>query len=388
MTSGGARLLRSAIGARRGAYPFGLFGMVALIAGAESVHAPRVRTVDPVGRVELSWSESAAAADGPQARADVLCLGDSLIKLGILPRVLEARTGVSAYNLAVLGGQAPSTCFLLRRVLEQGFRPRALLVDFSEDLLSLPPGQNPTCWADTVGARQSMELAWRSSDPALAISAGLHCVLPRWCDQSHTKDAFGLGLDQITADDPRVFERNWQINRGAQVAPRAFVPVDGLSAEDGKEWRPQAANAFYIDRLLRTAEASEIAVFWVLTPSVSGRRERRGAHAAYRKFIDHQLAAHPCLTVLDGQRLFGNKGAFRDPTHVNRDGAIRLSVAVSAAIEPRLYGAGSSARWIELVESSDQESSNYQKLVEDLDQSRGAVRSIGEIQGSRRVTLW
>jgi hypothetical protein len=391
MRSSGARLLRRASGACRGVYPFGLFGMVALIVGAECAHAPRGRMVDPVGRVKLSWSESMTAADGPQARAQVLCLGDSLIKLGILPRVLEARTGVSAYNLAVLGGQAPSSFFLLRRVLEQGLRPRALLVDFSEDLLSLAPGQNPTCWADSLGARQSMDLAWRSCDPTLAISTGLHWLLPHWCDQNHVQAALGLGVDRTTADDPRVFERNWQFNRGAQVAPRIFVPVEGFSSGTGERWRPQAANAFYVDRLLRTADAGKILVFWILTPSVSGRlkqSEQTGVHAAYRQFIDAQIAAHPCLTVLDGQRLFKDKGAFRDPIHVNRDGAIGLSVAVGTAIAPRLYGDRPAARWIELLETGDQETSKYQKLVEDLDQSRGAVRPIGEDQSSRKVALW
>jgi hypothetical protein len=344
--------------------------------------------IDPVGRVELSGSESAKAADSPAARAEVVCLGDSLIKLGILPRVLEARTGFSAYNLAVLGGQAPSSFFILRRALERGLRPRVLLVDFSADLLSLPPGHNPTCWPDTVGPHQSMDLAWHSCDPALAISAGLHWLLPRWCDQHDTKAAFRPGRDDSAVDDPRVFKRNWKFNRGAQVAPRAFVPVEGSASENGERWRPHAANAYYVDCLLRTAEARGISVFWILTPSVSGRFEPGGADAACRQFIDEQIAAHSCLTVLDGRRLFGDKNAFRDPTHVNRDGAIRLSVAVASVIAARLKGELPVANWIDLAETGAQETSNYQELVEDLDQSRSAVRPNLDVQSSRKVALW
>ena len=366
--------------------------MVALIVASERQLAPRAQTIDPVGRVEMSWNASAASAEGLEAVVEVICLGDSLIKLGILPRVLEDQLGHSAFNFAVLGGQAPSSYFLLRRVLEQGIRPRALLVDFSEDLLSLAPGLNPTCWSDSVGRLQGLELAWHSRDPALAISTGLHWLLPRWCDQNQRQPFSHLGVENQTADDPRVFERNWRFNRGAQVAPRTFVPVEGLSSANGQRWRPHAANAFYVDRLLRTAEAAKIQVFWILTPEISGHREQleqNGVLAAYRQFIVDRLAAHACLTVLDGERLFGNTGAFRDPMHVNRDGAIRLSLAVAAAIGPRLSEAEpTSPRWLDLVETADQETSRYQELVEDLDQSRAAAVPPVVGQSSREVASW
>ena len=80
------------------------------------------------------------------------------------------------------------------RVLERGLRPRAILVDFAEDLLSLAPGLNPACWADSLGRRESLEVAWHSRDPALAISTGLHWLLPNWCDQNHRQQLFGLGI--------------------------------------------------------------------------------------------------------------------------------------------------------------------------------------------------
>jgi hypothetical protein len=188
-----------------------------------------------------------------------------------------------------------------------------------------------------------------------------------------------------------VFERNWRLNKGAQAAPRAFVAVAGLSSANRDRWQPHPANAFYVDRLLGTAEAEHIPVFWILTPSVPGCRkqlEQNGGHAAFRKFIAERLAAFSCLTVLDGQRLTRNKDAFRDPIHVNRDGAIRLSVAVAAAIRPRLSEALPAAKWVDLVEIADQETSKYQEHVEDLDQSRAAVMPIVLGQSSREVAPW
>jgi hypothetical protein len=181
------------------------------------------------------------------------------------------------------------------------------------------------------------------------------------------------------------------LNRGAQVAPRAFVPVEGLSRAGGQQWRPHPANAFYVDRMLQAAEAAKIPVFWILPPQISEHRdqlERSGVLAAYRQFIAVRLAANSCLTILDGGRLFGNKGAFRDPIHVNRDGAIRLTLTVAAAAKLRLSGEAPGPRWVDLVESADQETSKYQRLVEDLDQSRAVALSIDAGQGSRKVALW
>jgi hypothetical protein len=391
MTSIRARLPAAMGKIGRRVFPLGFCGMVALIMALERFVAPRPGTSDRVGRVEMSWNGSAAAAEGGLARADVLCLGDSLIKLGILPRVLEDRLGLSAYNLGVLGGQAPSSYYLLRRVLNKGIRPRALMVDFSEHLLSLAPGLNPTCWADSVGCSRSLELAWHSGDPALAISAGLHWLLPRWCDRRHSDSLSSFRSDKKAADDPRVFERNWHFNRGAQVAPRAFVPVEELLSVNADQWRPHPANAFYVDRLLGAAQAEHIPVFWILTPSDAPRREQleqNGVHAAYRKFIAERLAAYSCVTVLDGRQLCKSKDAFRDPIHVNRDGAIQLSVAVAAAIRPRLSEESSTARWIDLVEIADQESSRFQELVEDLDQSRAALTPLLVGQSSTEVASW
>jgi hypothetical protein len=379
---------RPALRCPRGAFPLGLLGMIALVSASETVLCPRVRTAGPVGRVEMSWNEAARAALGSEARADVLCVGDSLVKLGILPRVLEHRLGFRAYNLGVLGGQAPTTYFLLQKVLAHGNRPRALLVDFSEDLLALAPGLNPTCWPDSVGHCQGLELAWHSLDPALAISTGLHWLLPRWCDQSERPRLFGRlsesRLDGAVAGDAPVFERNWRVNRGAQVAPRAFIPVERSEPSSNAGWRPHPANELYVDRLLRLAEVHQIPAFWILTPSTTQWREQieqNGKGAAYRKFIAGRSAKFPGLTVLDGQLLFSRRDAFRDPIHVNRDGAIELSLAVAEAIRPRLDAEVTGPRFIDLAAFADQETGKYQNLVEDLDQSRSAGGSVPIVLG-------
>ncbi len=98
-----------------------------------------------------------------------------MVKLGVLPRVIEDSLGLSAYNLAVLAGQPASSCFLFRQLLESGHRPRAVIVDFSAPLLTMSLQNNRECWAELANGRDAIELALEAGDPALGIA-----VLSRW----------------------------------------------------------------------------------------------------------------------------------------------------------------------------------------------------------------
>ena len=378
---------------RRYACPLGFISALAMIGAVQCVFGLRHEVRSPSGRVEMSWQAASRAARGPEGNSEVLCFGDSRIKLGILPRVLHARIRVSAYNLGMLGGQAPSTYFLLRQVLERGNRPRAILVDFSESLLTFAPSGNVACWAGWIGPREGLDLAWQSKDPALAVSTALHSLLPGWCDHGDRSPLVGAGANEgICAgpeDDSRVFERNWRLNHGAQAAPRGFVQVEET---DGRGvWRIHPTNAVYVDRFLRTAQGGGIAVYWILPPSVAARREQRertGSIAAYRRFLAERVTRFSCLTVLDGERLPWSDHSFRDPLHLNRDGAVRLSLAVAAAVEPRLLGPSAGPRWVELIASHNPDLNKYRDMLEDLDQSRAAIKPILVGQSFGEANAW
>ena len=138
-------------------------------------------------------------------------------------------------------------------------------------------------------------------------------------------------------------------------------------------------------------EAWRIPVYWILPPSVPERRvqlERSGVSAAYRSFVADRAAKFPSLTILDGERLGWSTTLFRDPLHVNREGAIKLSLAVAAATEPRLSGERSGPRWINLITIDDREVAKYQNLLEDLDQSRAAIGPILVGQNSGEASAW
>jgi hypothetical protein len=380
--------------------PRGLLGTLALVIGVEWAVAPAARTIQSGQLLPSSWHAARRAALGPESRAAIVCFGDSRAKLGILPRVLEERLGCSAYNLAVLGGQPPTSDLLLRQLLGQGNRPQALVVSFSPLLLSMVPWDHAEWWLTIAGRLDCLEVAWRARSPVLAASMIVQELVPSSSFRETIRtaiclDRLGLEASSAKPDDLRAFERNWWLNQGAQVAPRQFVTVKGdrpRSAEEAAgKWRPHPAHVFYLERFLSDAQAFRIPVYWVLTPEVSDPSDRvecAKSTPAYQVFVQAYLARFPGLTVLDAEGLTWEKSAFRDATHLNRDGALRLSLAVAAAIQRLDAGTTRTLRWIELERIEGQPERRFQKLVEDLDQSRMAIRQAGTGENPMEASRW
>ncbi len=377
---------------RAGSAPAGLIGALALIVAVEGWLGRSPAVPEARSRLVASWRTAMERASGPEAGAEILAFGDSLVKLGILPRVLEARLGWSAYNLAVLGGGPPTSHALLRRVLDAGHRPRAIVVSFSPLLLGMDPRTNLDWWCRQFDAPERLELAWRSRDARFAAPLLVEGALPSRGYADAFRDLVGLsafttprGGERMEPDELRTLLRNWQLNRGAQVAPRRFVPIAGALPRPfdgpGWSWQPHPAHSVHVERFLGLAQERGIPVYWVLTPADAlwlERNKRAGTVSSYRRFVEGQVARFANLTVLDGQRTGWDRALFRDPIHLNRDGAVRLSLAVADSIvrirnRDRTDPPG--GRWIALDEraSPAMASRGYQNLLEDLDQSRLAV---------------
>lgn len=370
-------------------WPAGFIGAIGLILLLDGVFARIPAVVDPRSRLGASWQFALRVTEEPAAGAEILCFGDSQIKLGILPRILEARLGRTAYNLAVLGGQPPATHYLLRRVLERGQTPRALVVNFSPLLLGLDPRVNLEWWAGLVRGRERLEMILRSSDPALVIPLLLHGAISSLAGRDAARAALGFGASGPEGDEPRLADdgwkallRNWTINRGAQLAPRAFVPIRGsLPAPyvgDGWRWQPHPIHAYYVARFLALARERRIPVYWIIPPAEAGWLERNegvGTIGAYRRYVQGVLSRFPGLTVIDLQRAAWDRRWFRDPIHLNRDGAVRLSLAVADAIAMADDAGDAPGHWITLDGTGGETppARPYQEGLEDLDQSRLAV---------------
>lgn len=369
-------------------WPAGLLGAVALIALVDGMIARIPFDAGPRSRLDSSWHATIRCAGGPAASAEILCFGDSLMKLGIVPRILESRLGRSAFNLSVVGGQPPTTYGLLRRVLDRGRVPRAAIVNFSPLLLGMDPRGTLDWWAGSIGTTERIELAFRASEPGFAVSLLLRGMLGSLSSRDACRSVSGLAAfdpmgeeGRLSDDEHRALLRNWAINRGAQLAPRTYVPIRGSLPHPyegpGWRWRPNPVHAYFVERFLATARDRGIPVYWVIPPAEAGWLERNegvGTVGAYRDYVRGLVDRFPTLTVFDLQRAGWDRGLFRDPIHLNRDGAVRLSLAVAEAIARHEAGPALAGRWITPDDAGSATRRPPAEPLEDLDQSRLAVR--------------
>ncbi len=341
--------------ARRGRPPFGLLGMLPLVLAVELMiggHRLDFTTV---------WADDwrrTAEATGREARGrDILCFGDSLVKYGVLPRVIEARSGLKAYNLAINAGTMPSAYFLLRRTVESGVRPRAIVADFFALMLPDAPMVSVRMYPELASVRDCLDLARTAADPGFLAPTLLGKALPSYkCRFEIRQSIFGAFRGVRTSPWPAqsAIWASWKAENGAQPMPTppARFPADpALLAQLAPEaWRIDRINRVYFDRFLALARSEAIPIFWLmppLGPEVQAFRAARGTDIAYTHFARQAQARDPALTVLDS-RTGGHDAAMHiDAIHLDRRGAEALSAALAPVLRDHLDGRAD-ARWVEL----------------------------------------
>ena len=78
--------------------PWGLVGMLGLVIAIEGTISRR--WLDFSDPVSVSWRFMDRAARSEAAGCDVLFLGDSLVKHGLLPSVIRRETGLRSVNIS------------------------------------------------------------------------------------------------------------------------------------------------------------------------------------------------------------------------------------------------------------------------------------------------
>jgi hypothetical protein len=362
--------------------PWGLIGAIALGWAAEAALA-RHEAMFLKG-ASWDWRLSRRAAQGPAKGCAVLVFGDSLVKYGLVPEILRERLGGDAYNLALSGGPAPASYALLRRALEAGARPSAIVVDALPLIQGQAPGRQPpaTLWAELLGLREAFDLAWTARDARLFAEILLARALPsvrarrEVAGNLRTALAGGHGSEQ---DRPLHWWRNLNRNRGALVqAPRPIVPaeIDGWARGfTPSAWPFDRTNRAYLDRFLELAARHRIPVYWIIPPvhpELQARSERTGFDALYSRFVRNVQAKYDNLTIIDGRRLGYPASLFADPLHLDRRGATTFSMATAEVIADRR----NPARWVALP---PHRGTPIERPLEDVEQSRIAVFGAGRV---------
>jgi hypothetical protein len=341
--------------ARAGAAPAGLLGMLALVLAAESF-VTRHR-LDVMELHEWQYRLARRTAARAAAGRDVLYLGDSLMKVGVLPRVVESRSGLRGHNLAILASQAPASYDVLRRALAGGARPRLVLVDFYPMLLAQPPRLNADHWPHLLGFFDCLELCWKARDASLGVRLVVRESLP----SVRGRVLLRLGLVAALNGSPPTIRQDtlralahWARYSGAQLMPSRAWPDSALEpfrrGSYPPGWVPDRVNADYLRRFLALAEAHGVTVCWLLPPAFPAIEEgnaRSGFEARYLAYVRHHHARFPNLIVLDGRHAGYDPRLFFDPDHLGREGALAFSEDLGDALRHLRRGAPPD-RWVRL----------------------------------------
>ncbi len=335
--------------------PYGLLGLIALIVLTETFFA----------RNELhyhaswtwGWNLNGKAAKTKAADFQVLAFGDSQVHIGVLPEILERTTGETTLNLAVIGGQATTSVFQLRRALAAGAKPKAILVDFFPLLLNRGIEENENRWPNLLSVGECFELATAAGD----LSFFGRMMVAKHLISCRDREGIRLGVMSALKGSPLTqiaegvaFQRNLTKNKGAFVLPRNLA-VDLGDIEfwyhvgfPNPEWA-KSYNAKYLKTFFDLASSHNIPVFWLvppLSPLVQAKFTEKGQDERFGRLVTNVLAKYPNVTILDARTASYPREVFPDHTHLDPVGARTFTTDIGAAMNRAR--SGDRTRWVHL----------------------------------------
>ena len=367
---------------RASAVPWAFLAMLVLVAAVEGFVA--WHKDDLFLSVQAwTWRQAGHSARKGADQAEILCLGDSLAQVGVVAPIIESRLGLRTWNLAVSGGQASSSYFLLRRAVaaHAKTRPRAIIVDFHPRLLEYGPEYNQGQWPGFLGLAECLDLGWTSGDPRFFASLIAARMLPslevRHAIRANLRSALAGEDRRLEHNVPLQIRRNLRENHGGLVMPHQDFAADDVDRE-ARPWTCHPGNAAYLRRFFDLAAAHELPVFLLMPPVSLDQRaafERHGFRAQQDAFARDLSARYDRLTIVDGRTTCDDNVMFHDTCHVCREGAISLSNTLAESIAPLLASGGGGARQTRLVVLDRVPPEPVKVTVEDLDQSRAIIEA-------------
>ena len=366
--------------------PTGLLGMLALVVACERfVDRHDMQLMTPH---ELDWKTAGRTVSSEAPRAEVLCFGDSMLKFGLAPRLLEARLGRPMFSLALLDGKPAASYFLLKRAIDAGARPKLILVDFQPDCLY----QSPTSLTDNphpkslLSLAEAADLALSCDEPAYFGRTAAARIFPSLRCRVEIRQAVRLAVQGLGGTNPlenAKIARNRTLNRGGLTLAKQPLYDGGVPPKTAEimlsdQWFGRPEHAKYVRRFFGLAGAHGITAVWVVppnTPRVEATRLENGQAARYDRFIDRVLHRYPNVTLVDARKSGYDHTVFVDPVHLDRDGATTLSLDVADALASILAGGTSSRTANRRVELPHYRKVDSAVVLEDVGQSEARIVS-------------
>jgi len=371
-TAGATRVMTR----RSAPWPLGFVGMLGLLLVIE--WTLNGHDLDFTAPWHWDWRTTGTLTSKKQAKADILLFGDSLMKFGVMPKVLADRSGRTAYNFALHTGQTSSSYFMLRRVLKAGNHPKAIVLDLTTHMFNHLPEYNVRLWPELLTPAECFDLGWSMGN----LNFGTATLLARLVPSIKERHDIRVSLVDALAGKPTsswryripMFRRNWKKNDGGQLMPDGpSPPIDPVQWERSlyPAWTPSPVNVAYLNRFLKLAQAADVPVFWLLPPAqpaLQARTEASGYDAAYTGFVRQVAGRFPGVTVVDARHSGFEPSEFNDGVHLTRYGALRLSAALGALLRGDLSG----GRWVNLDAGLPR---SVEFPIEDVNQSAVALQS-------------
>ena len=368
------------------AVPWGVIGMVFLVIAIEA--SVSRRWLDFSDPTSLSWQYADRAARRDAPACNVLFLGDSLVKHGLVPSVFDEASGLRGVNLSAARAPALFSYFVLRRALESGAQPSAIVIDTKPAVLIGGVDYNAHYWPAALTPGECLELGWIAGKRPLGLAAMTARLLPSLQSRLEVRSGIGAALSDTPDRIPeinRVLWRNWTVNGGANVASLDSSYGGELSPEikdrlHPERWYVDHTNAEGLELLLELARGRGIRVFWLLPPISQGLqewRERSGSEAKYEQFVRKYREKFPSvLTVLDARRVARDPALYVDATHLSGRGAIVLSRAVGESLKSDLHrpSPDRTGGWIMLTDPPGGPALLADPPLEDVEASKKLVR--------------
>lgn len=318
--------------------PWGLLGMLALVWVIEGFVSRSPWT----GSLGWSWRSSREVVDGVRD-CRVLLFGDSQVKVGIQGDLLQRQLGEPVYNLAVLRAHPAASAMLLRRALDAGARPEAVILDAFPGILTDHPRMNGAEWAELLDTRGWFELLRDTPDPQLVARAMGHWLIPSVDARWSIRPVIAAALAGQPDPSRLLVERRERLLRRGSIAVRASgLPLQealpDLPAGAGKKsgwWRVRPENLNALRRFCTLAKTHDIHVYWLWptqSPDTQARRETLRLDEPFEVMVRRLQDEFPNLTVLDVRRAGLEATDFYDPGHLNDQGAEALTNAVALAL--------------------------------------------------------
>ena len=135
--------------------------------------------------------------------------------------MIEEETGRRTVNFSAARAPTLLTYFFLRRALDAGARPRAIIINAKPAVLLAGPEFNARYWQEVITPRECLEFSLMTRNGPFMLATIVGRLLPslrsRLEIRSQVMAAVRGETDPIPAMN-RILLRNWTVNGGANVA--------------------------------------------------------------------------------------------------------------------------------------------------------------------------